>query len=174
MKSIKYSIVVLCVLALAGCVTATPYRKAVHQHDYGYQEFKIEENRYRLSFSGNSETPRQIVENYLLYRAAELTLEQGKDYFVIVNSGTDKNTEHQSTVVGAPALALGYGHHHGRGRHQSFGFGFNIINATFNDYQAYGTVLLQSGTKSPTDVHAYNAKEVVTNLGPSIQFQNKR
>jgi hypothetical protein len=42
----------------------------------GYSDQQIESNRFRVSFAGNSLTARETVERYLLYRAAELTVQQ--------------------------------------------------------------------------------------------------
>ena len=75
--------VVLAALALAACATATPYQPAARNGDYGYVERKIEDNRYTIQFNGNSITERETVESYLLFRAAELTLQHGFDYFVV-------------------------------------------------------------------------------------------
>lgn len=152
---------------LTACVTATPYRAAEHERDYGYQEQRIEQDRYRISFAGNSETSRQTVENYLLYRAAELTLEQGKDYFVVVSSDTEKNTEKFSTVTSSSAFSTGFGQHRGYSRH-GVGLGFNVLSTSYNDYQAFGVVVLKSGQKSADDNHAYEARQVLENLGVSI------
>ena len=62
-------------------------------YDRGYSEQKIENERYRISFKGNSMTGRETVENYLLFRAAELTLQTGYDTFTIVNRDTDKDRD---------------------------------------------------------------------------------
>ena len=53
---------------------------------------KSRSNRVRISFSGNSLTDRDTVENYLLFRAAELTLQQNKDYFIIADRDTRANS----------------------------------------------------------------------------------
>lgn len=166
-QGIKLATLLSVVTLLAACVSATPYRQAQSPRDYGYQEQKIEQNRYRVSFAGNSETDRQTVENYLLYRAAELTLEQGKDYFVITDSSTEKNVEQHSTVVGSPSLSFGYGHHSYR-HHHGFGLGFNIISSSFNDYEAFGTIVLKSGKKPQDNDYAYDARQVVENLGKKV------
>lgn len=170
-KGIKTAAVLMLAALLAACVTATPYRQAKSQSDYGYQAQKIEENRYRIAFAGNSQTSRQTVENYLLYRAAELTLEKGKDYFIVTKSATDKNTEQQSTVVGTPSFGFGYGHQHAfSGRHSyGYGFGVSVLNSSYSDYQAYGDIVLKSGKKPEDNVYAYNARDVVENLGGFIQ-----
>ncbi|MEI9905187.1 MAG: hypothetical protein WDN06_15415 [Asticcacaulis sp.] len=79
---------------LSACATPTPYQAALTTHGYnpGYSDTKLEDNRYRLSFAGNDLTKRETVENYLLYRAAELTLDSGYDWFEVVNRGTDEKT----------------------------------------------------------------------------------
>jgi hypothetical protein len=60
----------------------TPY--APSQGGFGYSDARIEENRFRVVFRGNALTPRETVELYLLHRAAEVTLENGYDWFRIV------------------------------------------------------------------------------------------
>ena len=47
----------------------------------GYSEFKIDENRYRVTFTGNRSTKRSQIQNYLNYRCAELTLLEGHNSF---------------------------------------------------------------------------------------------
>jgi hypothetical protein len=97
---------VLLVAVLAGCATATPYQPLTK--GYGYAEQKLETDRYRITFSGNSSTDHQTVQNYLLYRAAELTLERGRDYFVVVGSSTHGQAGRSPTVgVGLGGFRIG-------------------------------------------------------------------
>lgn len=51
----------------------------------GYSEEKILDNLYRVEFAGNQHSKPEKVQNYLLYRCAELTQEMGYDYFAIVS-----------------------------------------------------------------------------------------
>ena len=60
-------------LALAACATATPYQP-LRGSGGGFTEQRLQPDRYRVAFVGNDYTSRQRVENYLLYRAAELTV----------------------------------------------------------------------------------------------------
>src|SRR3954464_15102294 len=81
-------------LGLAACETATPYQpnipgQATHG---GYSESRLEANRWRVTFTGNTMTSRETVEGYLLYRAAELTLQAGDDWFEIVDRNTDRHS----------------------------------------------------------------------------------
>ena len=86
-------------LALAACATATPYQPAgLNGQRGGYAEQRLENNRFRVSFSGNSVTSREQVEMGLLLRSAELTAESGYDWFATVNRATDRDTR----FVGTP------------------------------------------------------------------------
>src|ERR1700683_4481719 len=93
------------VIALAGlpaCETATPsqpVRPGAAQAG-GYSELKIEQDRWRITFRGNDMTSRETVETYLLYRAAELTVSQGDDWFETVDRQTDKHSQTQVDPIG--------------------------------------------------------------------------
>ena len=87
-KSILGSLAALTLLA--ACASSTPYQEAA-KGKWGYDQQQIENDRWSVSFSGNSLTDRQTVETYLLYRAAELTQQQGFEHFKVANSETDAN-----------------------------------------------------------------------------------
>ena len=74
-------------LAVAGCVQPTPYQPS--DGTYGYTEQRIEENRYRLGYRASPATAVETVEFYLLYRAAEVTLATGHDWFRVVAPAID-------------------------------------------------------------------------------------
>ena len=74
-------------LLVAACTTPTPYKPAAG--GYGYSEPVLADGIYRISFHGNSVTPKSTVESYLLRRMAELTLAEGHTYFSVVEAGTD-------------------------------------------------------------------------------------
>ncbi len=50
----------------------------------GYSEEKILDDLYRVEFEGNQHSKPHKIQNYLLYRCAELTQEMGFDYFAII------------------------------------------------------------------------------------------
>ena len=95
--------------ALAGCATPTPYQPNIpgQATSGGYSEVRIEPNRWRVTFAGNSLTSRQTVEAYLLFRSAELTVQQGYDWFSIA----DRNTENKgySYIEPDPLYSPWYG-----------------------------------------------------------------
>ena len=97
-------------ILLAACATATPYGPASQGGGYGFSEQQIEQNRFRIMFRGNSVTSRETVENALLYRAAELTVQQGFDHFIVVENDTEARTTYSGT--GHPAFYGRYGFGH--------------------------------------------------------------
>ncbi|MEL6323521.1 MAG: hypothetical protein AAFQ84_04755, partial [Pseudomonadota bacterium] len=86
---------------LGACATATPYQPAVNS-DGGYVDQQIETNRWAVSFAGNSLTDRQTVETYLLYRAAELTSQNGFDYFEVIARDTEVESRFIATGFSSP------------------------------------------------------------------------
>ncbi|MGZ8407723.1 MAG: CC0125/CC1285 family lipoprotein, partial [Caulobacteraceae bacterium] len=95
--------------ALAGCATPTPYQPAVQQgrYAYGFSEQKLDETHWRVTFSGNSLTSRERVESYLLYRAAELTVAQGGDWFETTGRATEKKSRYYANPD--PFYGAGFG-----------------------------------------------------------------
>ena len=151
------------VLLLAAWSSPTPYQP--EKGGYGYADQQIEGNRFRVTFRGNSLTPLDTVEIYLLYRAAQLTLQTGNDFFEVTDRGTDKSTRYYSTFSGFPPF--GY---YRRGFYgPAFGGGFaSGSTQAINEYEASMDVLVFRGRKPPSVANAYNARDVVDKLGPRI------
>ncbi|MDZ4076880.1 MULTISPECIES: CC0125/CC1285 family lipoprotein [Hydrocarboniphaga] len=146
-------------LALAACATATPYQP-VGKSGSGYAEQRLESNRYKITFAGNSITPRQTVENYLLYRSAEVTLQNGYDYFVLADNNTDSQTSYSQTFGG------GFGSYYW-GPWGGPGWGWGGSTGTSiprTEYQAQANILVFKGEKPANDPKAFNAHEVKANL----------
>lgn len=151
---------------VAACGGPTPYGGANDQ-GYGYSETRIEKNRYRVKFSGNSLTTRETVENYLLYRSAELTKQSGYDYFVIETRATDKDTYYRSTFEDYP----GYGFYYHRFPYHRHGYGGSVSTTTraVTRYTAYADIVMFKGVKDDRDVKAFDAQDVIEWLGPRIR-----
>ncbi|MQA65703.1 MAG: hypothetical protein GEU76_07365 [Alphaproteobacteria bacterium] len=160
--------IVLAALGLGACVGPTPYGPATD--GFGFTEQAIEEDRYRVTFSGNSATPRETVENYLLYRAAEVTLERGHAHFVVVKMDTERTTTYHGSVndFGGPFGFYGYRSWYDR----PYGFGgFASLDAhPIDRYSAYANIVMRKGAK-PDDPDAYDARAVIERLGSRIDRQ---
>jgi hypothetical protein len=165
---------VLLTLALAGCATPTPYQPlaANNPRAGGFTDQKLDESHFRVSFQGNWVTSRERVENYLLYRAAELAVSQGFDWFEMVSRDT---TNHQTTLVQPGAGFYGGGYWAPYWRfHGGWGWGgwdpyfdgdYNVT--TYDHYQATADIVVGHAPK-PADPGAFDARQVMANLGPTI------
>lgn len=169
--------VALAALTLTACATATPYQPAAPgANGRGYSELKIEDARWRVTFAGNSVTSRDTVEMYLLYRAAELTLQQGYDYFTLVNRVTDRDTRFVGTPDPWYGSAWGpYWSPHWRWYRGGAWSAWDPFWPRDYDvreitrYEASAEILMHRGRKPADDKYAFDAREVVANLGPRIQ-----
>jgi len=74
-------VVTFAALFAVGC--ATQYGSYDNSITGGYSEVRLAPNSWRVLVEGNGFTDRGEVEQFLMRRAAELTLEQGKRYFVL-------------------------------------------------------------------------------------------
>jgi hypothetical protein len=156
MNSQRLSLIAAAAAMLCACVTTTPYQPLTHGE--GYSDQRIESNRYVVRFFGNEQTPRQTVETYLLYRAAELTLANGYDYFVIADQATEAQTSYYQSFSGG----FGFGRYWWGPR-----LGTDIITPEVQ-YEANMTVLLRHGKKPEGDVKAFDAHDVQANLAQHI------
>lgn len=174
---------------VSACATATPYRPATGSgfNRTGFSDQRIEGDRYRVQFAGNSFTARETVERYLLFRAAELTLSTGNDHFTLVDRDTDKQTRTYTT----PGIGYGgYGpwggwsprwSYYGRGfgwRHWSpfWGDPFwdrGVDVRTVERYEASAEIVVGRGPK-PNNVRSFSAREVVDNIGPTVRLPEQR
>src|SRR5207247_6272795 len=92
-RSVAAAAALVLAAGLAACATPTPYQPNLpgQQTSGGYSEIRVEPDRWRVSFAGNTLTSRETVEGYLLYRAAELTLQNGYEWFSIEDRHTDRD-----------------------------------------------------------------------------------
>jgi hypothetical protein len=92
-------IVYLLLLGAVLTACATPYQNNGLRG--GYTERKIKEHVFEISFGGNGMTTRQRATDFALLRSAELTLEQGGHYFVIIDSKRLLKIEKNSVDMGS-------------------------------------------------------------------------
>jgi hypothetical protein len=88
MMRCKLSAAILVLLFLSICTncgidTGTRYHSSSGSVTGGYNSKKLEESRYRVWFLYNGFTEWSAVRKYLKFRCAEITVENGKHYFVV-------------------------------------------------------------------------------------------
>jgi hypothetical protein len=79
------SIVVLVIGLLSGCVT--PYQPK--SFSGGYAESQLGTNIFNVMFQGNGNTSYELAADFCLLRSAEITVENGFRYFIVVESKKD-------------------------------------------------------------------------------------
>lgn len=174
------------VLLVPGCSQPTPYQpesvsSAVRG---GYSHERIAADLFRVRFHGNSLTSRETVEAYLLYRAAELTIEQGGDWFAIL----DRETEHTVTreIRRDPFYRPWYGTYYGywlpywsyrtRGRgwlywdpwHADPFWADGIDGREIEEFEASADIRIGRGPLPEDNRRAYDARRVIADLGPRV------
>lgn len=164
-------LVALTLLAfLSACASSTLYSPAERAGDYGYSEQQIEENRFRIMFRGNSFTDRETVETFLLFRAAEVTIEQGFDHFIVVSDDTERRTSYTGNT------GTGFFPFYGAARpfpYYAYGYPWGPL---WNDpqliertrYTAMAYIILGRGEKPLENPTAYDARSVIENLRSAV------
>ena len=172
---------------LASCMTPTPYQPDIagQKISGGYSEARIADNRYQVNFSGNTLTSRDRVEGYLLYRAAELTLEKGYDWFEINDRLTERDVH--TYVAPDPFYEPYYGSIYGYWRphwryyrpgggwywwHPEWGSPFwadRIDMRTVERFEAHAEIEMFNGPVPVNNHRAFDARQVISELEPTIE-----
>jgi hypothetical protein len=169
-------------LTLAACTTATPYQPLVAASSTaagGYSEVQLEADKWRVTFAGNTLTTRDTVERYLLYRAAEVTLAQGGDWFEIVNRFMEHEVreEVRPNPLYDPSWEFGgwrpYYNYYARayGWRDWYPYSgeapFDVRHV--DRFEAHADVIVRHGAKPPGDGNLFDARDVIEKLEPGIE-----
>ncbi len=110
MKALRHLVLAASAAVLAACASTTPYQPASTPGGFdGYSQTLLDNSTARISFGGNSLTNRETVENYLLYRAAEMALERGHETFSLIDQDTEKDTRVSYSNTGTFNRGFGSG-----------------------------------------------------------------
>lgn len=101
----KQILLVLAVgIFISGC--ATSYQK--NGFTGGFSETQLSENVWKVHFRGNAKTTMERATDFCLLRSAELTLENGYEYFAIIGDESNTNSSSFSTPQQAYTNPYGY------------------------------------------------------------------
>lgn len=169
---------------MTACATATPYQPNVRGQSVsgGYADQRITENRFKVNFNGNSLTNRDTVERYLLFRAAELTLAQGYDGFVLADRETNRDTRTYYDPPAGGRFGYGYGYWRPSWRYYGSRYGWrswdpfysnrfwadDMDMRTVTKFEANAEIVMYKGRSPAPADQSFDAREVVANLGPGI------
>lgn len=146
---------------LAGCASGPVYRPAAQPGDYGYRDTMLTSQHYRVSFAGGYGTARETVENFALYRAADLALSHGAERFRVVSRQTSPITENENF---GPTASVGYGWGY---PFWSTGVGYGTSSVSRTRYES--VLQIQIGSDVPAQgPDVYDARQIKQNLSAEV------
>lgn len=157
-------------LVLAGCATPAPYAPRGPGQATGYTDRQISDNRWRVTFTGNSVTPRETVENDLLLRAAEVTLATGHSHFLFDTRDTSARTRYDAIPIGPePGFGYGFGGYgywrfHPRWGYGAFGPDVEIVSST--KYESFAEIVVLNEDQVAREPRAVDARQVIAHMTP--------
>jgi hypothetical protein len=176
-------------VSIGACTTTpTPYQPyraesagGIHG---GYSDQSLAPNRYRVRFHGNELTSRERVETYLLYRAAELTVANGYDWFSIV----DRHTEHDVETYVRRSPWGAYGHWDPLWRYHRYGYGWDVWYpgygwpfwadtidvTTVEAFEVEAEITLEKGPTPNGNPNALDARRIMADLAHAIALPKVR
>ena len=98
MKRIIFAAALSAAITLAACASGPVYAPAQSMDGIGYTDQRIENDRFRVTFRGGTRMSSAEVQDYALMRAAQVTLENGADWFEIVTADTDADAKRRYNV----------------------------------------------------------------------------
>ena len=155
---------ILTILTLAGCATPAPYAPRGPGQATGYTDRQLSDNRWRITFTGNSVTPRETVENDLLLRAAEVTLAAGGTHFLFDTRDTKANTRYDAIPAGPGFYGYGYWGFYPRWGYDPFGPPVDIVTTT--KYESYAEIVVLNDAQAAREPRAVDARAVIAHLSP--------
>lgn len=176
MQLLRPLLITLIAVVAAACATPSAYAPKTDESQGGYSESRIETNRWRVTFAGNTLTGRDKVETFLLYRAAELTLANGFDHFIVADRATDEKTRRLASVGHRSSSLF---RSHAWYFHPRLGWvpAYDPFAGLWDDpylarettrYTASAEIAMFKGPKPPDRADAFDARDVVSNLAGKV------
>ncbi len=160
---IRTLVIASAALSLAACASLAPYGPQQGRGGQGFSEQRIESDRYRVTYNGVG-APGPVADLALL-RAADLTIEQGYEWFEVTQRYIDGRPDSAGGV--RPSVSVGYGSgsgDYGRyGRYSSSGVGVGV-GLNFSGPSPTSTVLEVRLGRGAKPQGAYDAREVRMSL----------
>ncbi len=172
-------------LMLFACMTATPYQPNISGQKVagGYSDTRLGNNRYQVDFEGNTLTSQDRVESYLLFRAAELTIQNGDDWFVLIDHTTEAD---RRTYIDRYPRVTRYGSYYDYWRpHWSYYAGndwvlwhpygtsrfwsYDVDVRTVEKFKAQAEIKMGKGKMPKNGDRVFDARTVINDLGPTIE-----
>ncbi len=152
--------VIASALMLGACATAPTYAPATTPNGAGYYERQIEGSRYFVTYRAAGEADAQMLQDFALLRAAELTLQQGGDWFWVDRRALDDAGAPSGPRLGVSVGGGSFGSRSGVG--VGVGMSFPLGGGGQRAHSATVEMRIGEGPK-PDDPNAFDAHAIAAN-----------
>lgn len=161
----KNLIILLTIVGLISACSSRPDYRAAKNNGYGYQESVINQDKLRVHFKTRNDNKLKAID-YTFLRAAELTVKQGYDWFVVTNRDVIVDGKNQprtsiNTGFGTGRSCGLYGCTNQPSTH--LGIGINLGDNVGQDIESILEVKLGKGVR-PEQQESYEAREIIENM----------
>ncbi|MGH7026760.1 CC0125/CC1285 family lipoprotein [Brevundimonas sp.] len=156
MKRLTFSLIAVSALALTACASLASYGPQQGARGQGFSEQRIESNRFRVTYNGVG-APGPVVDR-ALFRAAQLTVDQGYDWFEVTQRWIDGRPDSAGGVRPSVSIGAGssrYGGYRSSGVGVGLGFDLSGPQPTSTTLE----IVMGRGAK-PDSPDAYDARRV--------------
>jgi hypothetical protein len=162
---------------LSGC--STTYES--NGFSGGYSETQLDENVFKVAFRGNGYTGRERVDDFTLLRSAELTIQSGYKYFVIVNANsyTSNSTYITPTIATTNVNANSYGtaniyDNNATYNENTYGTATTTVSGgqTYNISKPSSSNTIVCFKEKPTTGFSYNAEFIFKNITKKYDIEH--
>lgn len=161
MKRLTFSLIAASALVLTGCASLAPYGPQMTARGQGYSELRIEQDRFRVTYSGVG-APGPVADR-ALYRAAQLTVEQGYDWFEVTQRWIDGRPDSAGGVRPSVSIGAGSGRY---GGWSSSGVGVGVgLNLSGPSPTSTTLDIIMGRGPAPDRREAYDARNVMEAIG---------
>lgn len=147
------------IIFLTGCMDQ--YRKKEYTWGAGHSETQLDRNIFRVTYTGDEFTSEEAAIDFSLLRSAELTIENGYSYFIII----DKNASTKTELFSLPATYQTYSYGSGSATTYAYGGGTYSSSSPSSD----NTIMMFK--EKPSDGISYNAEFVANSIRKKYKIQ---
>ena len=164
MKRLTFSLIAVSALALTACASLAPYGPQQSARGQGFSEQRIESDRFRVTYNGVGAAGP--VADRALFRAAQLTVDQGYDWFEVTQRWIDGRPDSAGGV--RPSVSIGassgrYGGYSASGVGVGLGFDLSGPQPTSTTLE----IVMGRGAR-PDRPDAYDARRVQDAIRPRL------
>lgn len=161
MKRLALGLIAASALTLSACASLAPYGPQTGPNGQGFSEQRIESNRFRVTYRGVG-APGPVAD-YALLRAAQLTTQQGFDWFEVTQRWIDGRPDSAGGV--RPSVSIGGGSSR-YGGYSASGVGVGVgLNLSGPSPTSTVLEIVMGRGQRPDRPNAYDARGVQDSLG---------